>query len=728
MITCRNRFFYLDTEHTSYIMQVHSNGVLQHVYYGKRIPQENLNYYHLLTEGSFCPPLQMNEQRSSFDTLPQEYTTLGRGDFRQPSLILEGEDGRNLNELTYVEYRVVQGRGKLPKMPYLDTDTEQVQTLIIAMRDKITGADVFLYYSVFAEEDVISRYVTIQNETKEAIQIRKAASLALDLEGKELDMISLQGSWLRERSIRRQPLTQGAVSISSRRGSSSHQLNPFAAFASQNADECSGEVYGVSLVYSADFQISAEVSQYNDTRLQAGINPETFSWKLLPGETFTTPEALVTYSGEGFETMSHNFHNVCRNHLGKCADKTLRHPIIINSWEAMYFDLSEEKLKNFITDCKGLGIDTFVLDDGWFGHRDDDNSSLGDWFVDERKFKKGLEAVIDFCHENGMKFGIWFEPEMISRDSLLFRLHPDWCIHCKQESPLESRRQLVLDMSRAEVVDNIFEQMARFIRKYDISYIKWDFNRNLTDVGSETLSKDQQKEFTHRYMLGVYDLMERLNKHFPEVFFEGCSGGGGRFDFGILYYMPQIWTSDNSDSIERLKIQYGTSFVYPPSTMVAHVSACPNHQTWRSAPFETRGEVAQMCNYGYELNIGTLSESEKNLVREQIKRHRELEPLISEGDFYRIRNPFECDLCAWQLVSADKKKAYMFVGFETVHPNAKGEYLRFRGLEPAYDYYIRQLDVTVSGKTLMNAGVPVKYPLQEYVTMAFDLECKNETL
>lgn len=728
MITCRNRFFYLDTEHTSYIMRVHSNGVLQHVYYGKRIPQENLNYYHLLTEGSFCPPLQMNEQRSSFDTLPQEYTTLGRGDFRQPSLILEGEDGRNLNELTYVEYRVVQGRGKLPKMPYLDTDTEQVQTLIIAMRDKITGADVFLYYSVFAEEDVISRYVTIQNETKEAIQIRKAASLALDLEGKELDMISLQGSWLRERSIRRQPLTQGAVSISSRRGSSSHQLNPFAALASKNADECSGEVYGVSLVYSADFQISAEVSQYNDTRLQAGINPETFSWKLLPGETFTTPEALVTYSGEGFETMSHNFHNVCRNHLGKCADKTLRHPIIINSWEAMYFDLSEEKLKNFITDCKGLGIDTFVLDDGWFGHRDDDNSSLGDWFVDERKFKKGLEAVIDFCHENGMKFGIWFEPEMISRDSILFRIHPDWCIHCKEEEPLESRRQLVLDMSREEVVDNIFEQMAIIIRKYDISYIKWDFNRNLTDIGSEILEKDRQKEFTHRYMLGVYNLMERLIRQFPEVFFEGCSGGGGRFDFGILYYMPQIWTSDNSDAIERLKIQYGTSFVYPPSTMVAHVSACPNHQTWRTTPFETRGEVAQMCNYGYELNIGTLSEAEKDMVREQVAKHKKLESLISDGDFYRIKSPFESELCAWELVSADKKKVYMFVGFQNTHPNAKGEYLRLRGLEPKFYYYIKQLDVTVSGETLMNAGVPIKYPLPEYVTMAFDLECKNEKL
>lgn len=726
MIINKENFFYLETEHTSYIMRVLSNGVLQHVYYGGKIPHEELGYYHLMMEGMMASPIYLDDSVTSLDTLPQEYTTGGRGDFRQPALILEGVDGRRVNELVYVSFEILNGRPKLCSLPHLDVDTEKIQTLALTMKDKITGVSVVLYYSVFDKEDVISRYVAIHNDTKETIQIRKAASLSVDFEAKEFDFISLKGSWARERSVSLQPISHGEVSISSRRGTSGHQLNPFAALAEKNTKEDAGEVYGFALVYSADFQISAEVSQYDDIRMQVGINPDTFSWKLQAGETFMTPEALMTYSADGFGRMSRNFHNVCRNHLGKCADKTLSHPIIINSWEAMYFQMSDEKIKKFIEDCQGLGIDTFVLDDGWFGHRDDDTSSLGDWFVNKNKFKDGLHGVVDCCHEHGMKFGIWFEPEMISKNSILFEQHPDWCIHTDKAEPLESRHQYVLDMSRSEVVDNIFEQMAEIIEEYQVSYIKWDFNRNLMDVGSAMLEADSQREFTHRYMLGVYQLMERLNDRFPQVFFEGCAGGGGRFDFGILYYMPQIWTSDDSDAIERMEIQYGTSFVYPPSAMVAHVSSCPNHQTVRTTPFETRGEVAQMCNYGYELNVGSLTTDEKDMIREQIIRHKELEPLIREGDFYRLRNPFEQSVCAWELVSDDKKRAYVFVGFLDTHQNEKGEYIRLQGLEKEYRYYIKQLDITVSGETLMNAGVPLRYPTEEYVTRVFDLICTSQ--
>lgn len=705
-------------------MRVLDNGVLQHVYYGEKIPKEDLSYYQFFQERAFSPCIQVEGTYASMDTIPQEYTTFGRGDYRQPSLVIEGSEGRQINELTFVSSEIIAGKPKLPGLPQLDVDIEQVETLVITMRDVITGAVILLHYSVFAKEDVIARHTVICNISEMPMQIRKAASLSLDLERADLDMISLKGSWTRERHISRRSIGQGTTSVESRRGSSSHQLNPFVALCEKDAGEYQGEVYGISFIYSADFEISAEVDQFETTRVQAGINPETFSWKLFPGEEFVTPEALLTYSSDGLNTMSRNFHRVCRNHLGKCADRGVKHPIIMNSWEAMYFDLSEEKVMQFIRGCKGLGIDTFVMDDGWFGHRDSDQSSLGDWFVDTRKFRNGLRNIVDCCHKNDMKFGIWFEPEMISRDSVLFREHPDWCIHCDLAEPVESRHQLALDMSRKEVVDCIYDQMKKMIEEYDISYIKWDLNRNLTDIGSCGLSADCQKEFTHRYILGVYTLMERFNRDFPDVFFEGCSGGGGRFDFGILYYMPQIWTSDDTDAVERMKIQYGTSYVYPPSAMVAHISACPNHQTGRTTPFDTRGEVAQMCNYGYELNVGLLSKEEQQKIVAQIEKHKRLKSLIRDGEFYRLKDPFQGNVCAWQLVSENQEQAYVFVGYREVEPHAKAEYLKLKGLSPEKIYVVEQLGITVSGATLMRAGIPIQVPWKEYEVLVFDIQEK----
>lgn len=715
-----NNTFYLETEKTSYIMRILDNNCLYHCYYGNKIACDDMGYYNLFHSVGFSQNGPVEGKEASIDVLPQECPTRGRGDYRTPAVVVKNELGRTVNELKYKSYQIVDGKPAFTEMPQLDATREDCQTLEITLEDSTNGYEVVLYYSVFEKENVIARRTLIRNVSDRKLDILQAASLCLDVECRDLEMITLEGAWARERHIERYPLHHGMSTVESRRGASSHQLNPFVALVTKNADEDYGEVYAATLVYSGDFKISAEKDHYGNTRFMAGLNPETFNWELNAGDSFITPEALLVYSNEGLGGMSKAFHAVCRNYLGKSADKNVRHPIVINNWEAMYFDITEEKLFQFITDCKGLGIDTMVLDDGWFGHRTCDDSSLGDWFVDKNRFPEGLHNVVKCCKDNGMKFGIWFEPEMISEDSELYRAHPDWCIHAEGFQPVESRRQLVLDLSRREVCDAVYEQVAAVLTEYDISYVKWDMNRHITDNGSAWLSPNRQGEHAHRYILGVYYLMDRLVKNFPNVFFEGCSGGGGRFDFGILYYMPQIWTSDDSDAIERLKIQYGTSLVYPTSSMVAHVSACPNHQTGRVTNFKTRGDVAQICNFGYELNVGSLSEEEKEMIKEQTAQHRELEDLVAEGDFYRIHNPFEGNTCAWQLVSKDKMKSYVvFVRVNAV-PNYKPEYLRVKGLDANQTYTVKQLGITACGSTLMNAGIPILIEGEDYQSLTFD--------
>lgn len=716
-----NKTFYLETEKTSYVMRVLENGCLYHGYYGKKIGRDNMNYHNLFKHLDFASVFSLNGKIASFDSLPQECATRGRGDYRGPAVLIQNEHGQTVNELTYKTHKITEGKPEFREMPQLDASANDCDTLEVVLGDVVNGFEVSLYYSVFEKENVIARRSVIRNVSEKNLKIENVASICLDIENQELEMVTLEGAWGRERHMERCSLHHGMSTVESRRGASSHQLNPFAALVAKNTDEDYGEVYATTLVYSGDFKISAEKDHYGNIRLLAGLNPETFCWNLGAGESFVTPEALLTYSAEGLGGMSRAFHEVCRGYLGKSAEKGLQHPIVINNWEAMYFDITEEKLFQFIADCKGLGIDTVVLDDGWFGHRMNDKSSLGDWFVNPNRFPEGLHNVIKCCKENGMKFGIWFEPEMISRDSELYRVHPDWCIHAEGFEAVEGRNQLVLDMSRKEICDAMYEQVAAILKEYDISYVKWDMNRHITDNGSPALSPECQGEHAHRYILGVYYLMDRLVKDFPHVFFEGCSGGGGRFDFGILYYMPQIWTSDDSDAMERLKIQYGTSLVYPTSSMVAHVSACPNHQTGRVTPFKTRGDVAQICNFGYELNVGLLSDEEKAMIKEQTTKHREIKELVMEGDFYRIHSPFEGNTCAWQLVSKDKKKSYAVFARVNAVPNYKPEYLRFKGLDEEQTYRVEQLDVTAKGSTLMHAGVPILIGSGDYKTMTFDI-------
>ena len=715
------KIFYLETANTSYVMRVLPNGWLTHVHYGKKVGRDDFHYYELFANQCFSPLIWQEGKMCSSDTVAKEYAAYGRGDMRGASFAAAGETGRSIGELVYVGHKIVAGKVFFAGMPQLDAKPEEADTLIITLQDEVSGCETDLYYSVFEKEDIISRRTVVRNVTDKTVQLERAASAMVDMESAEFDFVTLAGAWGRERYIERSPLRMGTVSVDSRRGASSHALNPFAALAKKNTDDHQGEVYGFSLIYSADFSISVEVSAYNNLRLTMGIQPDTFSWELTPGGEFVTPEAMFTFSDKGFNGMSQNFHEICRRQLGKSADRTVRHPVIINSWEAMYFDITEEKLCKFARDSKGLGIDVLVLDDGWFGHRDRDNSSLGDWYVDKRKFPNGLKPVIDACHENGMDFGIWIEPEMISADSELYRAHPDWAIHCGDLAPIESRWQLVLDMARPEIVDYIYEKIAAILAENDISYVKWDMNRNITDNGSASLPPHRQKEHAHRYMLGVYDLMDRLTKRFPHILFEGCAGGGGRFDFGILYYMPQFWTSDNSDAIQRLKIQYGTSMVYPPESMVAHVSACPNHQNGRITPFATRGEVAQMCSFGYELDPGKLTEDERNAIREQVEKHKRIEPLAQNGDFYRLVSPFETEECGWQIVSKDRKESYVMFCFTLGTTNDRYGYLRLEGLDPNARYEVTPLGVTLTGATLMNAGLPLRYFEKDFVAVSFEL-------
>ncbi len=706
------KYFFLNTNNSSYVIKILDNGIPCHWYYGAKIESENIDELNLFCKKEYMPSENLGDWIISKDVISTEYPDFGSGDFRNPALLTENGYGETTCNLIYKSHNIINGKPPLSGLPSFDSKTENVSTLEIILKDTVSGIEVSLFYSVFEKEDAITRHAEIRNTGEKEIKIKSAQSLSIDFQTEKFELITLDGAWARERHINRKPIGSGTVSIESRRGASGHQHNPFAALVSPDTTENSGTAYGFALVYSGNFKAIAETDQFGSTRFQIGINPFNFSYTLPAGEIFTTPEAICVYSNKGLNGMSHCFHDMCRNHLGKSTDKSIKRPLLINSWEAMYFNMSEEVIEDFVCNCKDLGIDTFVLDDGWFGHRDTDNSSLGDWFINKRKFPRGFDRIIKACKDNGMNFGLWFEPEMISRESELFTKHPDWCIHVKNKVPTESRNQLILDMSRPEVVDYIYCQVADILRNNVISYVKWDMNRNMTDVGSPELS--------HRYILGVYELISRLTNEFSDVLFEGCAGGGGRFDFGILYYMPQIWTSDDTDAIERLKIQYGTSLVYPLSAMTAHVSACPNHQTSRTTPFKTRGDIAQVCNFGYELDIAKLTDDEKEQIKEQILQHRRIEDMIYNGSFYRIHSPFDNEYCCWQTVSADKSHAFLMFATQKVTANRGGVFAKLCGLDEEKIYTVKPLNVRLHGKTLMNLGIPMK-ELSDFSTYTYEI-------
>lgn len=719
------RTFQLDTAHSSYIFRVYDGDYLFHEYWGRKLRPVDLTRLHATCASGFSPNWAgYTSPSQSLDLIPAEYPVYGGGDYRSPAMEAAFSDGSRLLDLKYVSHTILEQKPPLPGLPALDGGDA---TLELTLADRPSGLTVIVSYTVYEECDVITRHARIVNTTGETMRVNRALSASVDLDSMDYDLIGLRGAYLRERQVERRPLRHGMQALESRRGASGHQMNPFLALAAPNADEETGEVYGAALIYSGSFIASAEVDCFNMTRLQIGLNPFDFSWKLEPGERFVTPEAVLTYSAEGLGRMSRNFHTVFRGHLGRVKETRRPNPIVINNWEATYFDFDEEKLCSLIRSCKGLGIDTFVLDDGWFGKRDDDTTSLGDWFVHRGKLPNGLKPVIDCCRENGMSFGIWVEPEMVSEDSELYRAHPDWAIQKEGRPYCTGRQQLVLDLSRREVTDYLKETIGRLLTENEISYVKWDMNRNITDQYSSGLPADRQPELLHRYMLGLYDLLEDLTGRFPQVVFEGCSGGGGRFDAGMLYYMPQTWTSDDSDAIERLKIQAGTSLVYPPRCMTAHVSASPNHQVGRVTPFKTRGLVAMSASFGYELNPLSLDEEERAAIAEQTAYYRRINDLVAGGDFYRLVCPFKQrpngggDDAAWMFVSPDKSRAFVMYAQRLAVPGGPPRRIRLQGLDPRAVYHIEELDSDFGGDELMYAGLTMPYFMADFDALCFTL-------
>lgn len=706
----KDKAFKLRANNTDYMMKVCEEGYLAHVYYGNKVPDEDLTYLLRLDESPFTPATNDRDRASFMDTLPFEYPCFGLGDYRESAFKIMDANGMSTCDLRYVSHKMYEGKPKLEGLPAtFATEESGCSTLEITMYDKYADIEVVLIYTAFDKLDVITRSAVITNNSEKPFKITRALSACVDFDTDKMDMITLNGSWARERAVERCRLHHGKQLVDSCRGESSHQNNPFVALCDNNADEDKGEVFGFNFVYSGNFYAQAEVTQHKKTRFLMGINPLDFEWLLEKGESFTCPEVVMVHSDEGIGKMSRTFHDLYRNNLIRGEYKDKRRPILINNWEATYFNFDTDKLIDIAKEASKLGIEMLVMDDGWFGHRDSDNSSLGDWFVYEKKLKGGLKYLVDEVNKLGMKFGIWFEPEMISPDSELYKAHPDWAIQIKGRPLTLCREQYVLDYSRKEVRDYVYGMMKKILDSANIEYIKWDMNRQLTEVGSATLPAERQRELWHRYVLGVYDLMDRLTTDYPHILLENCSGGGARFDPGMLYYSPQIWCSDDTDAIERLKIQHGTSMCYPCSAMGAHVSDCPNHTVGRNTPFKTRGHVAMVGTFGYELDVTRIPQEDRDAIPAQIEEFNKFNKLVRTGDHYRIGNMFEDNTWdAWEFVAKDKSEALFEFVQVLGRPNERSRRIKLKGLEAdAYYYEENEPDKKISGAALMNAGINI---------------------
>ena len=687
------RLFKLDTQGTSYVCAV-VEGFLLHVYYGAVISDDDVRYLMRIYENPFTPSRNNRDRGSFLDAAYFEYPAEGIGDGRNGCLRLETEGGHQGCSLSYVNHRMFKGKTEISGLPASYGDENDSETLEIELCDELTGLVTILSYSVFEGIDAIVRSVRYENRGEDVLYLRKALSCCLDMDCGEYDLITLHGSWARERHIDRTPIGYGRHEASSVRGESSHQMHPFMAVADRNATQNTGEVYGFSFVYSGNFTASVERSQHNSLRCLVGINPTGFGWKLDGGEVFNAPESIMVYSGMGIGHMSRTFHKLFREHLicGGCRNnkyKEAPRPILINNWEATYFDFDTDKLIAIAKEASKSGIEMLVMDDGWFGNRSSDNMALGDWFVNEDKINGGLKYLVDEVNKTGLKFGIWLEPEMISPDSDLYREHPDWAIAIPGRTATLMRNQYVLDLSRKEVVDEIYSRIKAVLSSANIEYVKWDMNRGLSDMGSYALEGDRQGELFHRYVLGVYDMQQRLLNDFPDLLLENCSGGGARFDPGMLYYSPQIWCSDDTDAIERLSIQEGTAIVYPLSSMGAHVSDCPNHTVGRVTPFETRGYVALAGTFGYELDITRIPEEDREMIPAQVKMYHKYNGLIRSGDYYRISSYRENGYNdCWMVVSADKSRALLTYIKVLARPNSRSVKIKLQGLDSEACYRI----------------------------------------
>lgn len=703
----KTREFHLYNQEISYIIKILDNDQPGQLYYGKRLThREDFSHLFEYAMRDMSPYAFEGNSTFSLENIKQEYPTFGCGDMRFPAYEIERENGSHVVEFVYKEHKIYNGKPKLEGLPatYVESDDE-AQTLELVLEDTSINTRIVLLYTIYEAFPVIARSVRFECDSDEKITLLSAMSACVDLPDKDYEMIDLAGVWARERHVRRHKLDYGIQSIYSMRGCSSYQFNPFLALARENADEFQGQVYGFSLVYSGNFLAQTEVDNYDTARVLMGIHPNGFKWTLEKGESFQTPEMVMVYSEAGLNGMSQTFHKLYRTRLARGTWRDKVRPILINSWEAFYFDFDAPKLLGLADVAADLGMELFVLDDGWFGKRDDSTSSLGDWYPNEEKLKGTLKELAEKINAKGLKFGLWIEPEMTNKDSDLYRAHPDWLLAEQGKRICHSRTQYVLDFSKKEVREYIGDMLENLLAEVPVSYIKWDMNRTFSEVFSNGNDREYQGKVCHKYILGVYELYERLTSRFPHVLFESCASGGARFDPGMLYYAPQGWTSDDTDAIERLKIQYGTSMVYPVSCMGSHVSASPNHQTNRVTPLETRADVAYFGTFGYELDLLKLGEEDKAEIRRQIAFMKEKRDLIQKGTFYRLKSPFEGNETAWMIVSEDQKKA--LVGYYRVMQpvNVGFKRLKLKGLKEDICYKVSGYDYDCYGDELMQVGM-----------------------
>ncbi len=720
------KIFKLDTEHTTYMAGLSDEGYVGHVYYGKRLKNIGGKYLLRMEETPFTPLVNKREKNSFLDCFPMEYPTGGIGDYRESCLNVRNSRGSMGCELLYEDHEIRKGKPALPGLPASFGGEDEVQTLKIICADGILGLTVTLFYSVFEKEDVITRSVSVENNGTESLSLEKVYSACLDMDNQEFEMLTLCGSWARERHIQRNKVHAGRQLVSSVKGESSHQEHPFMALVTPGTTQEAGEVYGMHFVYSGNFIAQTEVTQFDRVRMVLGIHQEDFCWRLAPGESFQAPEAVMIYSDCGLGKMSRSLHDFYREHLIRSPYKYKKRPVLINNWEATYFEFDTEKLLAIAGEARKNGIEMLVMDDGWFGKRNWDDSSLGDWTVNEEKLKGGLPNLVHKVRELGMEFGIWFEPEMISARSELYREHPDWAIQIEGREPGQSRAQYVLDLSRKEVRDYAYECVAGILRSAPISYVKWDMNRQLCDMGSACLPPEAQGELFHRYVLGLYEMQERLVTEFPEVLLENCSGGGARFDPGMLYYSPQIWCSDDTDAIERLRIQEGTELIYPLSAMGAHVSDCPNHIVGRTTPFETRGNIALSGTFGYELDITRIAEEDRKQIPGQIALYHKFSGLIQAGDYYRIsswtdQKPLDC----WEVAAKDGSHALLTCVNVLGRPNVRSIIIKVKGLKPDSYYRLEGTEEIYTGEELMSCGFMVRDLNEDFKSRLYHFVCEE---
>ena len=704
----KERIFKLDTPASSYVIGiVDKENFVGHVYYGKKLRDANIAYLLRTGEGPFVPSENNRERVSFYDTFPMEYAGNGLGDYRRSSISVRTAGGHTAVSLFYVSHKIYAGKPGLAGLPATFGDENACETLELFCEDPVLGLKVTLLYTAFSDVDVITRSVQIENDG-EMLYLTKALSFSMDMDNRDFTLLTMHGSWARERMLEHRKVKKGFMGVESVRGESSHQEHPFMALAAGNADQSQGEVYGMHFVYSGNFIGQVELGQFDTVRVGMGIHPENFCWKLEKGDSFQTPEVVLVYSDTGYDGMTHQFHELYRNHLIRSEYKDKKRPILINNWEATYFDFNTEKLLSIAKKASELGIEMLVMDDGWFGHRNDDSTSLGDWYVNEEKLNGGLKHLVDEVNKLGLKFGIWFEPEMISPDSKLYEAHPDWAIQIPGRVGSLCRNQYVLDLTRKEVRDYAYGCVASILRSANIAYVKWDMNRQLTDLGSSALPVENQGELLHRYVLGVYELQERLITEFPELLLENCSGGGARFDPGMLYYSPQIWCSDDTDAIERLKIQEGTALLYPLSAIGAHVSDCPNHTVGRVTPFETRGNVALAGTFGYELDVTKLPEEDRAKIPGQVALYHKYHALMRSGDYYRIasysqNDSFDC----YEVVAKDQSETLITFIQVLGRPNVHSRRIRIPGLDEKKKYRVETTGEVYCGDTLLHAGLNV---------------------